>query len=137
MRTIALRLPPGSDVRAGLDQVVREQGLPAAVVVGAVGSLSRAMLRHAGRETGTLLTGDLELLTLSGTLGPEGCHLHAAVADATGAVHGGHVLAGCVVRTTLELVLGIPEGVTFLRRHDPDTGYRELLIRPLNPAETP
>lgn len=136
MLTLALRLPPGSDVLAGLDQVVREQALAAAVVVGAVGSLSRAALRYAGRETGTLLTGDLELLMLSGTLGPQGCHLHAAVGDATGAVRGGHVLAGCVVRTTLELVLGIPEDVTFLRRHDPDTGYRELLIRPLNPAET-
>lgn len=134
MRTLALRLAPGSDLRASLERLAREDDLPAAVVVGAVGSLAVAVLRFAGRDKAARLEEDLELITLSGTIGREGCHLHAAVAGADGRVHGGHVMPGCIVRTTVELVLGMPESVAFLRRHDAQTGYRELVVAPLTPS---
>lgn len=78
-----------------------------------------------------MLSGDLELLTLSGTLSPDGAHLHASVADAQGRVLGGHVLAGCTVRTTAEVVLALLPDWQFSREVDDATGFKELVIRSL------
>lgn len=72
-----------------------------------IGSLSTARLRLAGKQRSTHLRGDLEILSLSGTLSPNGAHLHIAVADASGAVIGGHLCSGSLVRTTAELVIGL------------------------------
>lgn len=50
-------------------------------------------------------TGKFEIVSLTGTLSAGCHHLHVAMADSTGAVFGGHLLPGCVVRTTVEIVL--------------------------------
>jgi hypothetical protein len=57
-------------------------------VLSGIGSLSVARLRLAGRRESTTLSGDLEILTLAGTLAPDGAHLHITVADNAGAVRG-------------------------------------------------
>lgn len=41
-----------------------------------------------------------------------GEHLHLAVSDENGIMCGGHMMPGCTVRTTLELVIGELEQVT-------------------------
>ncbi|MCP2937620.1 DNA-binding protein, partial [Salmonella enterica subsp. enterica serovar Typhimurium] len=78
------RLRPGDDLRRSLEQWAKRQDLGAAFVLSAVGSLSPAMLRLAGRDTPTVIDGDSELLTLSGTISAHGVHLHLSVADAHG-----------------------------------------------------
>jgi predicted DNA-binding protein with PD1-like motif len=47
-----------------------------------------------------------------------------------GACVGGHLVRGCIVNTTAELVIGDLPEVEFHRRLDPATGYRELSIEP-------
>ncbi len=49
-----------------------------------IGSLAVGQLRLAGRSDHTVLKGDLEILTLQGSLCSDGSHLHIAVADANG-----------------------------------------------------
>lgn len=127
MRTHALRLRPGEDLRLALEAAARP--LRAACIVTCVGSLARARLRLAGGEEELALAGPLEIVALVGTLSPDGPHLHGAFADAAGRVHGGHVLAGCTVLTTAEVVLGELEGLAFARELDPRTGWRELVVR--------
>lgn len=122
----AIRHGAGADLRSALAALPREQGFEAGFILTAVGSLSRVRLRFAGAETVWEREADFEILTLSGTLGPDGPHLHMSVADAAGAVTGGHVLEGCEVRTTAEIVVGIAPGWTFRRALDPATGYLEL-----------
>jgi hypothetical protein len=129
MEIEALRLGPGADLRRALDEFVSSRRLAAGFIVSAVGSLSRAALRYAADDETTLIVRPLELVSLSGTLSAQGCHLHASVADETGKVLGGHVLQGCIVRTTAELVIGIPDGLRFAREMDAETGYRELVIQ--------
>lgn len=124
----ASRLMPGMDVRLTLTEWARTQGVGAAVVVGGVGSLSRAHLRFAGNAQGAELAGPWEILSLTGTLGPDGVHLHIGLADSQGHCVGGHVLAGCVVATTLEVTLAVLPDVLFRRQHDPATGYAELQV---------
>ena len=74
--------------------------------------------------------GDLEILTLSGTLGAGGPHLHTSLSDADGRVFGGHVASGCIVRTTAEILLAVLADATFAREPDATTGFAELVIRP-------
>lgn len=75
------RLRPGEDLRRSLEHWAKRQDLGAAFVLSAVGSLSPAMLRLAGRDTPTVIDGDSELLTLSGTISAHGVHLHMSVAS--------------------------------------------------------
>ena len=130
MKTLPLRLRPGDDLRAALDAALAERGAAAAFVVAGIGSLGEARLRFAGRDAPHRLVGDLEILTLSGTLGAGGSHLHASLSDADGRVVGGHVAPGCIVRTTAEILLAVLDDVAFAREPDPATGYAELVIRP-------
>jgi predicted DNA-binding protein with PD1-like motif len=127
MRMLVVRLAPGDDLKAALAAIPAREHVDAACVVSAVGSLNLAVLRYAGRADAVTLARDLELVTLSGTLAPDGVHLHASVADDSGAVRGGHVQAGCRVRTTAEIVIGLLDGWAFSRAVDPRTGFRELV----------
>jgi hypothetical protein len=130
MRVVPLRLRPGDDLRPILEDWLGRQKEAAGCVLSGIGSLSVAQLRLAGRKEGTTLRGDLEILTLAGTLSPDGAHLHITVADSTGAVIGGHLCAGSLVRTTAELLVALLPQWQFSRPIDPATGYAELQIRP-------
>jgi uncharacterized protein len=129
MQVHPLRLSPGDDLRTAVEDVLRERGLHAAFVIQGIGSLSVAQLRFAGAEAPTELRGDLEILTLAGSISPDGAHLHMSVADAHGQVFGGHVARGCNVRTTAELLLALLPEHRFSRELDPDTGFMELVIQ--------
>lgn len=128
MQTLALRLDPGDDLRASLVAALRASGHEAGFVLQGIGSLSVAQLRYAGQPQPDELRGDLEILSLAGSLSADGAHLHMSVSDAQGRVLGGHVCAGCVVRTTAELLLALLPGQRFTRELDPRTGYPELKI---------
>lgn len=127
---LAFRFKPGADLRQSMVEAANQSGARAACVLTTVGSLRRARIRFAGKPDYDEITGDLEIVSLVGTLGPDGPHLHIAVSDANGKTYGGHMGDGCIVRTTAEVVIGRLPGVTFYRRHDDATGYRELFIAP-------
>ncbi|MFM0325019.1 PPC domain-containing DNA-binding protein [Caballeronia glebae] len=130
MHAMTLRLSPGDDLRAALDQALRAHRFSAAYVLQGIGSLSVARLRYAGRDEAAELRGDLEILTLAGTLSEQGPHLHMSVSDADGRVFGGHVSPGCIVRTTAEIIVANLPGERYTREHDAATGFAELVIRP-------
>jgi hypothetical protein len=130
MEALPLRLSPDMDLRRALEAAVAARLSRAAFVISGIGSLRHARLRLAGMPEPDILDGDLEILTLAGTISQDGSHLHMSVANAEGRVLGGHVAYGCTVRTTAELlVLLLPEW-SFTRELDPTTGFAELVIRP-------
>ncbi|MCT0225616.1 PPC domain-containing DNA-binding protein [Synechococcus sp. CS-1328] len=133
MKVVPLRLQPGDDLRLALEGWMGEQEEQSGCVISAVGSLSVAQLRLAGATEAMAIHGELEIISLSGTLSPDGAHLHIAIADSKGAVIGGHLCAGSLVRTTAELVIGLLPEWCFSRELDPATGYTELRISPLPP----
>jgi predicted DNA-binding protein with PD1-like motif len=128
----AFRLAPGADLKQELAKRVGDEGLRAAFIATCVGSLTRARLRPpsaVGEPTEVLFLDEpMEIVSLTGTLSPEGLHLHIALARRDGQCLGGHVLDGCIVHTTAELVLGELTDVAFRRSTDPETGYRELSV---------
>ncbi len=125
---IALRLSPNDDLRRSLLTAVGDRALSAAYIATCAGSLSQATLRFAGQSTATVLSDRFEIISLVGTLSTAGVHLHIGLADSTGHCIGGHVLDGCVIYTTAEIVLGVLPHFRFDRTLDPTTGYRELEI---------
>ncbi|CAB3745681.1 PPC domain-containing DNA-binding protein [Paraburkholderia humisilvae] len=129
MQAYPIRLSPGDDLRVAIEDVLRQREWHAAFVIQGIGSLNVAHVRFAGAEILTEISGDLEILTLAGSVSPDGAHLHMSVADARGQVFGGHVGHGCKVRTTAELLFApLPEH-RFSRELDPHTGFMELTIR--------
>lgn len=129
MEALPLRLNPGDDVRAAVEQALRDAGASAGYLLQGIGSLSVAQLRYAGLAQPTELLGDLEILTLAGSVSPDGAHLHMMLSDARGRTFGGHVGHGCIVRTTAELLLALLPAHSFAREHDPLTGFAELVVR--------
>ncbi|MGR3906260.1 DNA-binding protein [Burkholderia sp. SR8] len=130
MQAHPLRLSPGDDLRASIEQALRRLDAHAAFVIQGIGSLSVAQLRFAGIDAPSELRGDFEILTLAGSVAPDGAHLHMSVSDAQGRVSGGHVANGCVVRTTAEILLVLLPAHRFSREPDAGTGFNELVIRP-------
>ena len=129
METFPIRLNPGMDLRRALETAASARQWTAAVVLCGIGSLSRANLRFAGAAQSQPLIGNLELVTLAGTISPNGAHLHATIADGNGAILAGHLGYGCIVRTTGEVLLAILPDWHFSREPDPATGYDELVVR--------
>lgn len=128
MQALPLRLVPGQDLRGAIEAALGSH--TAAFVVQGIGSLSVAQLRFAGVDHATELSGDLEVLTLAGSIAPEGAHLHMSISDAQGRVFGGHVAMGCIVRTTAEILLAVLPDHTFSRVLDVGgTGFPELVVR--------
>jgi uncharacterized protein len=128
MKTLAVRLTPHQDLLASLEKIVQDNHIQAACVLSCAGSLQKAVLRFADQPAGSELLGKFEIVSLSGMLAVAGSHLHIAISDEKGATLGGHLLHGCRVYTTAEIVLGVIENMRFERTPDPQTGYPELVI---------
>jgi len=141
LQTLPIRLTPGQDLRSALEAAVQSQNCRAAFVLSGIGSLSTAGLRLAGAEQPERLTGDMEILSLSGTVAFDGArsssHLHMALSTSTGQVLGGHVAVGCIVRTTAEVLLALLPEWEFAREPDAVTGYDELVVRPARTPQQP
>jgi predicted DNA-binding protein with PD1-like motif len=127
--TYAFRLLPGQDLKKELAAVTESQLLKASVVLSSVGSLKIACLRLANGKEARTFEGPFEIVSLTGTLGQEGLHLHISLSDAEGKTLGGHLVDGCIIHTTAEIVLLEQPGLEFARVTDAATGFKELSIR--------
>ena len=130
----AFRLPPGADLKAEIERFAREHAVRAGCILTCVGSLSHARLRMPGAagdpEVFRTFAESMEIVSLTGTLSPDGPHLHISLSRPDGACIGGHLVHGCIVNTTAELVIGELPDLEFRRLPDPATGYAELCVLP-------
>ena len=108
MQTLPLKLAPGSDLRLSLEELAQRDGI-SGFVLGVVGNLTRASFLCPGQAEPTVLEGDLEVITLNGTLSPEGVHLHLSLSDGACQVWGGHLEPGTIVQKGVDLLIGVLE----------------------------
>jgi predicted DNA-binding protein with PD1-like motif len=138
MRALAVRLTPGTDLKAELTRLTETHALRAGFILSCVGSLAHARLRMPGvagaAEVYRTFDEPMEIVSLTGTLSPDGLHVHISLSRADGACIGGHLATGCLIHTTAELVIGELPDAVFRRLPDPATGYAELSVLP-RPAE--
>ena len=106
MQSLPLTLGPGSDLHQSLHALAKERQITG-FVVGVVGNLTRAAFQCPGRPEPTVLEGDLEVITLNGTLSPQGVHLHLSLSDGACQVWGGHLEPGTLVQKGVDLLIAV------------------------------
>lgn len=129
MQTYSFRLRPGQDLKVEVESFVSQHRIEAGAMLTCVGSLTDVTLRLANQDGPTVWQGHFEIVSLVGTLSINGSHLHLSVSDSTGKTIGGHLLEGCKIYTTAEIVIGFMPGLSYVREPDPTFGYRELVVR--------
>jgi uncharacterized protein len=123
-----IRLKPGEDLKTSLTNFAKENNIEAGWIVSCVGSLTNYSIRFANQQSAATDTGHFEIVSLVGTLSTNGSHLHISIADSTGKTIGGHLLDGCKIYTTAEIVIGESKELIFKREHDGTTPWEELKV---------
>jgi len=117
----AFRLKPGADLKKSIQEFIKEHHLKACWMVTCVGSLTQYQLRMANQPDTSKGSGHFEIVSLNGTLSENGSHLHMSVSDSTGKTTGGHLMEGCIVYTTAEIVIQSDSSMVFRREKDGTT----------------
>lgn len=130
MQIFTFRLKPGQDLFDAIDDYVRGHAIEAGCVLSSVGSLTHATLRLANRSSFDEYEGHFEIVALNGTVSLHGSHLHISISDGDGRTIGGHLVSGCKIYTTAEMVLAAFEDVIYRREFAEDSGYEELAVQP-------
>lgn len=124
-----IRLKPGEDLRTFIENFAKEKNIKAGWIVTCAGSLTDYSIRFANQQTGSTGKGHFEIVSLTGTVSVNGCHLHISISDSTGHIIGGHLLAGCKIYTTAEIVIQSDPSLIFTREKDGTTPWEELQIK--------
>lgn len=127
--TYAFRLKPGEDLKDGIEKVIKEKAIKAGWVATCVGSLTDYTIRFANQTEGSKGSGHFEIVSLVGTISINGSHLHISISDSTGKTIGGHLIPGCKVYTTAEIVLRETDKYEFTREKDGSTPWEELQVK--------
>jgi uncharacterized protein len=129
MRSFTFRLKPGQDLLDSIEEVVKENKIEAGCVLSSVGSLTHATLRLANREYYNEYEGHFEIVSMTGTVSTHGSHIHVAISDGDGVTTGGHLVSGCKIYTTAEIVLAVFDDQVYKRElFENDSGYEELVV---------
>jgi len=125
----AIRLKPGEDLKRSVQAFVETQKIKAGWIASCAGSLTDYQIRFADKATGSTGSGHYEIVSLSGTLSTNGSHLHLSISDGSGHTIGGHLLAGCLVYTTAEIIIQSSPDLEFTREEDGTTDWPELQVK--------
>ena len=132
MKEHAFRLERGNDLLLSIENYVSDNNIKAGVILSGVGCLYKATIRDAGGVDIVTLNKDVEIVSITGTLSQDGCHLHISFSDKDLKTYGGHLVKGCLVNTTAEVCMFEFEDYKFKRKFDDKTGYSELSVERLS-----
>ncbi len=128
LQTHAFRLKPGSDLKKSIQSFVSDHKITAGWLSTCAGSLTDYQIRFANQPEGSRGKGHFEIVSLSGTLSVNGCHIHICISDSTGKTIGGHLMDSCIIYTTAEIVLQSTDEFIFKREKDGTTAWEELQV---------
>lgn len=128
MKVYCRRLHRGDDLLAEIKRLAWEEKLEAGVVVSAVGCVSKARIRDASGVHVREVNEHCEIVSLNGTVSAARCHLHISLSKEDLSTVGGHLMPGCIVNTTCELVIAPLSGWRFGMEQDAETGYDEIVF---------
>jgi len=125
----SVRLHRGEDLLLSIKALAQEKHIKAAVVLSAVGCVLQARLRDASGIHIRDIEEHCEIVSLNGTVSENRCHLHLALSKEDLSTIGGHVVEGCLINTTCELVIAELPGQRIDVEFDEETGYKELIFK--------
>lgn len=123
-----LRLKPGQDFLHEIDNYINEKSIKAGCIISAVGSLTHATLRLANQNHFNQYQGYFEIVSITGTTSINGSHIHISISDTKGQTTGGHLVEGCIIYTTAEIVILEFTEMIYQRELCQMSGYEELTI---------
>ena len=130
MKAYTFRLKPAQDLLDSIEEFVKQNNIQAGCVLSSVGSLTHATLRLANRSYYNEYEGHFEIVSMTGTVSIHGSHIHVAISDGDGVTIGGHLVSGCKIYTTAEIVIAEFEDVIYKRELlENDSGYEELVVQ--------
>lgn len=121
------RLTKGMDLKTEIESYTIDNNI-SGVVVSSVGCLNKLTIRLSDGKKILEKDGSFEIVSITGTLSPNGVHIHISVSDKFGNTIGGHLKNGCIVNTTTEICLIVFDNIKFERKFDEATGYDELVV---------
>ena len=133
-RFIFSRMEPGEDVLETIESVVKDFGVQSGQIT-LIGAISGAKLGYfhlqANEYRDFTIDEDVEVVSCMGNIstldGKPMVHAHMVVADEHGKCYGGHLMRGCKVSVTIELVI-VETSVELTRAKDQRTGLNLLNI---------
>lgn len=124
----ALRLRRGADLMRSIQALCSQKHIRAGVVLSGVGCLTAGRLRDASGVTIREIDEHCEIVSLNGTVSENRCHIHIALSKEDLTTIGGHLVPGCIINTTCELVIAELPGIAIEKEFDGETGYDELVF---------
>ena len=128
MKTHVVRLRRGEDLLNAIEKFCIKNKIKAGVVLSGVGCVLKARIRDAGGVTIVEIDEHMEIVSLMGTVSEKRCHLHISFSKKDLSVIGGHLVEGCIINTTCELVIGEMKDYIYDVEFDEETGYHELVV---------
>ena len=125
---VCIRLERGADLREEIEKAAADNGFRCGAILNAVGCVSKAKLRCADGKTVVEIDEPCEIVSVTGTVSEQRCHVHISLAKADLSVVGGHLAYGCIVNTTCELMLVKANGWRAVEEYDENTGYNEAVF---------
>lgn len=129
MKELAFRLHRGDDLAKSIADLCKDYNT--CVILSGVGCVYEARFRLADGENIFYKKEDYEIVSLMGTVSCGNPHIHISLSDNQGNTIGGHLLEGCLINTTCELVIGVLEEYESSRPFDSDTGWDEIEFKKL------
>lgn len=125
----SVRLHRDADLLLSIKELAQEKHIKAGVVLSAVGCVLQARLRDASGVNIRDIGEHCEIVSLNGTVSEKRCHLHLALSKEDLSTIGGHMVEGCIINTTCELVIGELPDQQIDVEFDEETGYKELIFK--------
>ncbi|UCD96054.1 MAG: DUF296 domain-containing protein [Candidatus Bathyarchaeota archaeon] len=123
-KTVFARFSEGEDLIKAIEITAIQNNVNAGVFL-LIGTLKNAVLGFYKdrRYIPIRKTGPLEIASCSGNIsikdaGELVVHGHIVVSDSEGVAYGGHVMEGCIVAATVELILHVVESGKLERKFD-------------------
>lgn len=146
-KVVVMRLGPGCDLKESLEEVAKKESIQSGVILSGAGSLGQVTLRNVRlfpdefpiMDRNRIFTPKkepLELLSLSGNISKQDdevrihCHVTVSSGLEDGRAYGGHLIEGCMVFSTCEVIIAEITGLRMKRNTDPETRVLELYLEP-------
>jgi uncharacterized protein len=143
-KIVAIHLDPGCDVLQTLTEVAEKEGIKSGIIIGGAGSIRTVTLRNPRGfpdewpitdkwRIYTPVTGPLEMTAIAGNIAhkPDGSlFVHGHITVSTGCpesiAYGGHLIEGCIIQSTGEIVIAEVEGMDLARIYSEETKTYEF-----------
>lgn len=127
-RVIIERLESGEDILERLNDLVRQNKVKAGsfTAIGAVEKATLGFFVGEGKYSTFSIKGPLEVVSCIGNVsmrnGLHFIHAHMSLADHKGKACGGHLMPGCKVGATFEIILHAYDTIDLVRKLDSESG---------------